>query len=127
MRVFLVRHAKAEPGFPDELRALTPKGKARARELGEELATAGPAAVRSSPLVRARQPAEPLATAAGVELRVDERLSPGADADDVRAAVEGLEGPVVLVGHQPDLSEIVFDLTGREVGFKTGTYEEVEL
>jgi phosphohistidine phosphatase SixA len=127
VRVFLVRHAKAEPGYPDELRALTPAGHARAGELGAELAAERPAAVISSPLVRARQTAEPIAAAAGLELREDERLSPGADADDVRAIVEGLDGTVVLVGHQPDLGEIVHELTGREVRLKTGTYEAVEL
>jgi len=41
--------------------------------------------------------------------------------------VEGLGDTVVLVGHQPDLGEIVHELTGREVRFKTGTYEAVEL
>jgi phosphohistidine phosphatase len=127
VRVFLVRHAKAEPGFPDELRALTPQGEARARELARELAAVPPAAVISSPLVRARQTAEPIAAAADLELEEDDRLAPGANADDVRAVVSGRNGPVVLVGHQPDLGEIVLELTGREVDFKTGTYREVEL
>ena len=38
MRVFLVRHAEAAPGDPDELRPLTGAGRAAARALGERLA-----------------------------------------------------------------------------------------
>jgi phosphohistidine phosphatase len=127
MRVILVRHAKAEPGHPDASRRLKPAGRERARELAAGLAEAGADAVVSSPLVRARETAEPIARAAGVEVEIDERLSPGATADDVRRLVAGRGETVVVVGHQPDMSDIVFDLTGEEVGFKTGTSHAVEL
>ncbi|MBV8598113.1 MAG: histidine phosphatase family protein, partial [Actinobacteria bacterium] len=42
MRVIIVRHAKAEPGDPDELRPLAPRGREQARELGELLAAKHP-------------------------------------------------------------------------------------
>jgi phosphohistidine phosphatase len=127
VRVILVRHAKAEPGHPDDLRPLTPAGRERALALAAELAELEPDAVVSSPLLRARETAAPIAEAAGVELLVDERLAPGASAEDVRAAVAGRGDAVVVVGHQPDCSEIVLELTGREVSFKTGATHEVEL
>jgi broad specificity phosphatase PhoE len=38
VRLFIVRHAKAGPGEPDELRPLTDDGRAAARDLGELLA-----------------------------------------------------------------------------------------
>ena len=47
--------------------------------LGELLAERSPEAVVSSPLRRARETAEALAAAAGLETRVDERLAPGGD------------------------------------------------
>ncbi|HVR13641.1 MAG TPA: histidine phosphatase family protein, partial [Gaiellaceae bacterium] len=104
MRVYLVRHAEAEPGEPDELRTLTPHGRWQAKELGERLARRGirPEVVLSSPLLRARQTAEAIATEAGVAAEPEERLAPGATADDVRAVVAGRGDTVVVVGHQPD-------------------------
>ena len=127
MRVILVRHAKAEPGDPDGLRPLSPKGRKRARELAEELAGLRPDAVVSSPLVRARETAVPIAEALGLQLVVDERLAPGATADDVRAATAGRGETVVTVGHAPDVEEIYLELTGEVRHFKTGAFAEVEL
>jgi len=125
VRVFVVRHAQAAPGEPDELRPLTEAGRAAARALGERLAAEGPGAVVSSPLLRARETADAIARAAGLAATTDERLAPGASADDVRALAQ--EDPTVVVGHQPDCSEIVLALTGREVSFAPGAMHEVEL
>jgi len=127
VRVILVRHAKAAPGQPDEGRALTEHGREAARLLGELLAERHPDAVVSSPLVRARETAQAIAEAAGLEVHVDERLAPGADADDLRATVAGRGETVVTVGHQPDCSEITFALTGREVDFPTAGFTEFDL
>jgi len=127
MRLILVRHAEAAPGDPDELRALTPAGRDVARELGDRLADAGVTAVVSSPLLRARETAEPIARAAGVDPETDERLAPGATAEGVRAVVADRGETVVVVGHQPDCGEIVFALTGREVKFPAGGLAEVDL
>ncbi len=127
MRLFLVRHAEAAPGEPDDLRRLTPAGVAAARALGERLAADAPAAVLSSPLLRARQTAEQIARAAGIEPEPDERLAPGASADDLRAVATGRGGTVVAVGHEPDCSQIVLTVTGREVSFAPADVVELEL
>jgi phosphohistidine phosphatase len=129
MRLFLVRHAKAEPGEPDELRALSQKGFEQARRLGLALSLhpSPPTVVLSSPLLRARQTAEALARETGAELRIDERLAPGASADSLRAALAGLHGPVAAVGHQPDCSEIAYGLTGVDPGFPAAGMLELEL
>ena len=124
MRLILVRHAHSDPGEPDELRPLSARGRDEARALGERLAAERPDLVLSSPLLRARETAAAIAKAAGVELRIDERLAPGAAAEDVLAAVEGAGDTVVTVGHQPDCSEIARALTGADPGFPTaGSYE----
>jgi phosphohistidine phosphatase len=127
VRLILVRHAKAAPGDPDSSRPLTPEGHLAATALAEELGPMSPDAVISSPLLSARQTAAPIADAARVELDVDARLAPGATLDDVRAMVAGRGETVVTVGHQPDCSEIVFALTGRDVRFPAGGFHEVEL
>lgn len=127
MRLFLVRHAEAAPGEPDDLRPLTPEGREHARTLGARLATKHPEAVLSSPLLRARETAAAIAEASGVTAEADERLAPGATADDLRAAAAGHGETVVAVGHEPDCSEIVLALTGRKVRFPAGAVHEVQL
>jgi phosphohistidine phosphatase SixA len=127
VRLILVRHAKAASGEPDELRPLTPEGQEAAQALGVELGALQPDAVISSPLVRARETAEPIAAAAGVEAEIDKRLSPGASLSNIRAIVHGRGKTVIVVGHQPDLSTIVYDLTGADVPFRPGAFAEVEL
>jgi phosphohistidine phosphatase SixA len=127
MRLFLVRHAEAAPGEPDELRPLTPAGRAVARDLGERLATEHPDAVISSPLLRARETARQIARAAGLTPDADERLAPGATAEDLKAAIEGRGDTVVAVGHQPDCSAILLVLTGRALDFAPGAVHEAQL
>ena len=116
MRLVIVRHAEAAPGEPDELRTLTPAGREQARLLGGRLRDEGivPDAVLTSPLLRARQTGAELARAAGIEPEPDERLAPGATADDVKAAAVGRGETVVVVGHQPDCGRIAAALTGGE-------------
>lgn len=132
MRLFLIRHAKAVkagPGEPDDTRPLAPRGLAQARALGEQLAAhpTPPRLVLTSPLLRARQTAEPIAEATGADLRVDDRLAPGASADALRTIAAEEDGPVATVGHQPDCSEIALALTGEDPGFPTAGLLELEL
>jgi phosphohistidine phosphatase len=127
MRLFLVRHAEAAPGEPDELRPLTAAGRAVARDLGERLAPEHPDAILSSPLLRARETAELIARAAGLTPETDERLAPGATAEDLQAAIAGRGDTVIAVGHQPDCSAIVLALTGRELDFAPGAVQELQL
>jgi phosphohistidine phosphatase len=125
--LILVRHAEAKPGKKDELRPLTSSGCEAARLLGELLAERQPDAVLSSPLLRARSTAEAIAAAAGVEATVVEGLRPGATLESLREAVAARGERVVAVGHQPDLSEILLELTGEERAFPTAGFAEVEL
>jgi phosphohistidine phosphatase len=114
VRVYLVRHAEAAPGEPDDVRPLTSAGRAAARDLAARLAADGlrPDAVLSSPLLRARETAAELARALDSELETNERLAPGADADALRAAIAGRGGTVVVVGHQPDCGRISAEIAG---------------
>jgi phosphohistidine phosphatase len=130
VRLYLVRHAEAAPSDPDELRQLTPEGKAQARALGELLRDEGlqADAILTSPLLRARETGEELARHLGTEAEPDERLAPGADAEHVRAAVEGRGENVVAVGHQPDCGQIAAELTGGpEPAFPAGGFLVIEL
>jgi phosphohistidine phosphatase len=129
MLVFLVRHAHADPGDPDELRALSERGRHEAAALADRLAAheAPPKRVLTSPLVRARETADAIAARTGAEVRADDRLAPGATASAVCEVVAEETGPVAVVGHQPDCSEIAQELTGRDPGFATGSAFELSL
>jgi phosphohistidine phosphatase len=129
MLVFLVRHAHAEKGDPDELRPLSERGRDEARAVARQLAghDTPPAVVLTSPLLRARQTAEPIADAVGADLRVDDRLAPGATPAALLKVLDGYDGPVAVVGHQPDFSEIAFELIGEDPGFPTGGVAEIQL
>jgi phosphohistidine phosphatase len=129
VRLYLVRHAEAAPGEPDELRPLTPQGLEQARELGRRMRDelTHPQAILTSPLLRARETGGELSRALNVEAEPDERLAPGATADDVRAALSGRGDPVVVVGHQPDCGQIVAALAGGpEPRFPAGSLVIVE-
>jgi phosphohistidine phosphatase len=126
LRLLLIRHAEAVPGEPDELRPLTPAGRAAARELGRRVGRLD--AVVTSPLLRARETGLELARAAGCAAAADDRLAPGADAARVREAVEGRGDVVAVVAHQPDCSRIAAELTGAaEPPFAPGAMVEIEL
>ncbi|HXG77536.1 MAG TPA: histidine phosphatase family protein [Gaiellaceae bacterium] len=129
MLVFLVRHAHADPGEPDDLRPLSPRGEQEARALAERLAAhrTPPRLVLTSPLLRARQTARAIAEAARAELRVEERLAPGATAETLAASVAGGSGPVAAVCHQPDCSTIALALAGADPGFPPAGSVELTL
>jgi phosphohistidine phosphatase len=130
VQLFLVRHGKAAPGEPDELRALTAEGRDAARALGERLAGEGvrPDAVLTSPLLRARETGAEIARATGGAVEPDERLAPGATAEQLRASVAGRGETVVVVGHQPDCGRIASELTGGpEPPFPAGGMVELQL
>lgn len=129
MLLFLVRHAHAEKGDPDDLRPLSDRGRDEARAVARQLTdhATPPALVLTSPLLRARQTAEQIAQATGAQLRADERIAPGLTPDLLITALGDERGPVAVVGHQPDFSEIAFALTGSDPGFATGGVAEIEL
>jgi len=128
VRLYLVRHAEAAQGEPDDLRPLTAAGRDAARALGERLAAEAQVdAVLCSPLLRARETAAELARALGCEPEPDERLAPGATADDVRAAIAGRGETVLVVGHQPDCGVVTLALTAEERPFPPAGVVEIDL
>jgi phosphohistidine phosphatase len=116
----LLRHASAADretwDAPDELRPLTEKGRRQSERLGRLLAAAGfaPDAVLASPLVRARETAEIVADVLGVPVRLEPRLGEPLDLATIEAILDDAGSPrrPLLVGHDPDFSELVSELVG---------------
>ncbi len=64
----LVRHAHAS-WRPDEMRPLSPRGRRQAEAVARRLLLEKPTAIYSSPYLRARQTAEPLALEVGLTIQ----------------------------------------------------------
>jgi phosphohistidine phosphatase len=130
VRLFVIRHADAAPGEPDESRRLTDEGRGQAEAVGKRLAEAGVHAdvVLTSPLLRARQTGEEIARSLGCASEAADALAPGATAESVRRVVAGRGETVVVVGHQPDCGRIAAELgDGTEPPFPPAGVVEVEL
>jgi phosphohistidine phosphatase len=90
-------------------------------------------AILFSPKVRARQTAEIAAEALGDEQRGEMRTYPplagGFDAEQALEAIQEVpgEGRLLLVGHEPDLSQVVAGLTGATIDLKKSGLAVVRL
>jgi phosphohistidine phosphatase len=118
--LWLLRHGDAAEGSPDAERPLTEKGEAQARAAGRALHALGVKidACLTSPRVRAIETARIACEPLGVEPRLEPKLSGGPF--DAEALAAGLGDEVLLVGHDPDFSTVVHDLTGAQVRMKKG-------
>ncbi|HEX8067179.1 MAG TPA: phosphoglycerate mutase family protein [Thermoleophilaceae bacterium] len=124
--IWLLRHGEAADGTPDAERPLTERGEAQSRAAGAALRALGVdlAACLTSPKVRAADTARLACEMLGVEPRHEPKLAGGPfDAEQLAA---GLEGDVLLVGHDPDFSMAVHSLTGAQVRMKKGGLAGVE-
>ena len=118
--IWLLRHGDAADGTPDAERPLTDKGRRQSRAAGEALQALGIAldACLTSPKVRAAQTAELACAGLGIDPQTEPELSGGPF--DAEALSAGLGDNVMLVGHDPDFSMAVHDLTGARVKLKKG-------
>jgi phosphohistidine phosphatase len=125
-QLWLLRHGEAVPheSKPDDERELTARGERQALAAGAALARLGAefSACYTSPKLRARQTAELACRDLGIEPVVEESVGYGFDRDDAITLLRahGDDGRVLVIGHEPDFSQVVHDLTGGRVDFKKG-------
>ncbi|MBM3498210.1 MAG: phosphohistidine phosphatase [Armatimonadetes bacterium] len=121
MVLLFLRHGEAEKGsrdVSDSQRRLVEVGRIENRLCLEAARRAGarPDAIVTSPLVRAVETADMAAETFGLPraMRSDERLACGAGLADVREVVAAHRvETLMLVGHNPDFSEVVGELIGE--------------
>lgn len=136
MLLHLLRHAHAGDATtwdgPDAERPLSDKGRAQADRLGRFLASIAfrPDLVATSPKLRSRETAEIVAAHLDAVVRVDDRLGSGLDLvalDALLAEAGGPERPL-LVGHDPDFSDLVAILCATDgVLMRKGALARIEL
>jgi phosphohistidine phosphatase len=117
--LWLLRHAEAEDGLPDDERPLTERGAMQADAAGRALAILGVQidVCLSSPKLRAVQTAERACEPLGLQVVIEPALA--GEPFDVQALTAGL-GDVLLVGHDPSFSLLLHDLTGCQARMKKG-------
>src|SRR6476646_2104284 len=138
MEIWILRHARAERGGPatlDEERALTPAARKSMRSAGRAIARLRPkfGAILTSPLLRARQTAEPVARALGrrKDLIETDALLPDADPKEIlREIARRRLSRALVVGHMPHLGRLLGHiLTARPdtaIDLKKGALARVE-
>ncbi|QVL32853.1 histidine phosphatase family protein [Telmatocola sphagniphila] len=125
MRLYIVRHAEAvmldeKATIKDADRPLTPKGLEDARKVAQHLKYVGleKPKIISSPLLRSRQTAEVFQrtwTQPLKALQFDDRLKPGVDWKPLLESLPaGRWENAWLIGHQPELGQIIGWLLGRK-------------
>jgi phosphohistidine phosphatase len=118
VNVLVIRHGPAEDaeawkaeGRDDRLRPLTPDGKKDMREAAFGLATLQPRVdlLASSPLVRAAQTAEIMASEYKCKVTALDALVPDADSAGTLEwiARQRSAGTIGLVGHEPHLTKLI--------------------
>jgi phosphohistidine phosphatase SixA len=136
VELWLLRHAHA--GDPakwqgdDAARPLSAKGRAQAEQLARFMVDHAlrPDVIVSSPKLRATQTAEAVARVFALDIRNDDRLIGPLDLAAVDAILGGAGGQArrtMLVGHDPDFSRLVSELTGaRDVRMRKGALARID-
>ena len=135
MLLHLLRHAHAgDPAAwegPDDVRPLSDKGRGQAERLGKFLARVGfrADAIVTSPKRRALETAEIVAGHLETAVTVDDRLAGSFDLAALEEVLEAHGRPerLVLVGHDPDFSELLALQCAAEIPMRMGALARVEI
>lgn len=137
-RLFLLRHAPAvprgTPGYADDARPLTAEGARKMRRAAPSvrMLVGKVDKLLTSPLPRARRTAEIVSGALGKSPRELPELAPGRPPHEVEKALsrEKSGARLLLVGHEPGLSELAAFLTGSRragIAFKKGGLARIDV
>jgi len=121
MKLYFLRHGEADwPDWKrsDDERPLTKRGKKEMRDFARFVADlkVRPDLIVTSPLPRASQTAEIAADYLKAKLRKDELLAPGFGIGQLRTMLKRHRAKtLMLVGHEPDFTNIISELTGASL------------
>lgn len=132
MKLYFVRHGIAEDlAASDFARELTPRGSRRVAQSAAVMRQLKlqPQRIYSSPRLRARQTAEIIAADLDCPVTLVDEVNFGFDLDDVSSLTANMQGgaEVMFVGHNPDMSLVVNELTGVDVSMKKGGLARVDV
>jgi phosphohistidine phosphatase len=134
--LLLLRHAKSvssDANQRDVDRSLNDRGRREAQFIGKYIREheLNPDLVLSSAARRARETTELVLESAGcsIEVRYDERMYEAGASRllEIIAEVEKDKNPVLTVGHNPGMEELLQLLTGSAEHMATGTLAKIDL
>ena len=133
-QLWLLRHGEAVPhdSKPDDERELTARGERQAAAAGAALARLGvefdadlhePEGARSRHREARGRIAQPRARGRG------RRSANGFERDDALELLDrhDADARVLVVGHDPSFTQVVYDLTGGRVDFKKGAVAAIRI
>jgi phosphohistidine phosphatase len=133
VELYFLRHGEADwPDWEksDDERPLTKRGKKEMREVAKFLKRlkARPALIVTSPLPRASQTAEIAAEHLKVKCREDKLLAPGFGRQELERLLKKYpEETLMVVGHEPDFTQTISQLTGASLKLSKAGVVLVEL
>lgn len=131
MKLYFMRHGEASDDAPsDDLRPLTDNGRLRLANASKVLhKIIDVDVVYASPRVRARQTAEIIAEAIGQTVTVRDELNFHFSLEALKILITGYgeDARLLLVGHNPSISEVLQNMTGANINLKTGAIACVEV
>jgi phosphohistidine phosphatase len=118
--IWLLRHAEAADGGPDDERPLTDRGAAQAEAAGRALSRLGVHldTCLTSPKLRALQTAQLACDPLGITPVTEPALS--GEPFDIHELIAGQGDDVLLVGHDPSFTLTLHDLTGAQSRLRKG-------
>lgn len=126
MELYFLRHGEADwPDWKksDDERPLTKFGKKEMREVVKflERLKVRPGLIVTSPLPRAAQTADIASDYLNAKLRKDELLAPGFGMAELQTVFKRHRAKsLMLVGHEPDFTNIITGLTGATLKLSKG-------
>ncbi len=121
MLVCFLRHGEADwPGWnkPDDDRPLTERGRREMKRVAKllEQLKFSPEVIFTSPLPRASETAAIVAKRLKLKTEVTRALVHGFDLERLRRLLAKVEAKcVMVVGHEPEFSEVIKELTGANI------------
>jgi phosphohistidine phosphatase len=133
MRLYFLRHGEADwPNWdrPDDERPLTERGKKEMRKVAKFLRELDIPLddILSSPLPRARQTADAVADRFKLHVREHDTLGSGFSVSGLKDVLQ--KYPVenlMVVGHEPNFTEVISELTGADSKLSKGGLALVDL
>src|SRR5438045_3238665 len=133
MDLYFLRHGEADwPDWEksDDERPLTKRGKKEMHEVGRFLKRikTDPDLIVTSPLPRASQTAKIAAEYLKAKCRADKLLAPGFGRQELERVLKKYPAEsLMIVGHEPDFSHTISQLTGGEIKLSKAGLALVEL
>jgi phosphohistidine phosphatase len=131
MKLYLVRHGDAESNVGlDKLRKLTSMGIDQSKRIGCYIKDINPEIILTSPYIRAKETLKYINEEAkfpGTKIYESQDLTPFGNIENLILEIEAYNTKsLLIVGHNPLLSNLIYQLTGEDVLMGNCSFAEID-